>query len=446
MTSVVVVGGGLAGITAALTAADAGATVTLLESRPRLGGATSSFRRNGLWIDNGQHVFLRCCTRYLALLERIGSRGGVTMQNRLDIPVVLASGGRARLRRSALALPSPLHLAGALASYQALSVVDRMRAVTAVARLGRLDPTDPAVDAQTFGDWLAKHGQSGRSIEALWSLVTVATLNTAVSEASLSLAAQVFQTGLLARADAGDVGMPALPLQELHGDASARALAAAGVDVRLGARVRRVAGDLTVHLDEEVLYADAVIAAVPHDVAATLLPERVVARAAELGSAPILNVHVIYDRPVTSESFVAVLGELQWVFDRTAISGARGQHLAASISAANELAGLPVKELRTRLLPQFTAAFPAAGSAGVSDFFVTREPAATFRQRAGTAVLRPGATTAVPGLFLAGAWTATGWPATMEGAVRSGESAAAAALGAFPLAGAGRSTTEGAVA
>jgi squalene-associated FAD-dependent desaturase len=445
VTHILVVGGGLAGISAALAAADAGATVTLLESRPRLGGATTSFRRGDLHVDNGQHVFLRCCTAYRSLLSRIGSADDVTIQRRLDIPVVLGDGGRARLRRSALPLPAPLHLAGALATYRAIPLRERASVAMTALRLGRVDIA--SADVETFGGWLARRHQSPRAVAALWSLVTVATLNTPVDEASLALAAMVFQTGLLAKPDAADIGWAAVPLSRLHGDASLTALRRAGVDVRLATRVRRVDG-ASAATDAGVVRADAVVVAVPHDMAARLLPDGVAEGAGRLADSPILNAHLVLDRPVLDVPFAAVVdGDLQWVFDRTAIGGAaRGQYLAASISAADRLARLPVDALRARLLPQFRAAFPRMASAEVLDFFVTREPAATFRQTAGTAALRPGAVTRSPGLFLAGAWTDTGWPATMEGAVRSGTMAVAAALAATGSLPGDRARREGALA
>ena len=223
---VVVVGGGLAGITAALACADAGLPVTLLETRPRLGGATSSFRRGELMIDNGQHVFLRCCTAYRGLLARLGSEHLTSLQPRLDIPVLAEGGRSARLRRSRL--PAPLHLAGSLTRYGLISWSERVAFARAARALQKVDRDDPATDLQSFGGWLTRHGQSQAAIEALWDLVGVATLNAKADAASLSLAATVFQVGLLSDADAGDVGVPAVPLQVLHGDAAARALDRAG--------------------------------------------------------------------------------------------------------------------------------------------------------------------------------------------------------------------------
>ncbi|WP_432837440.1 hydroxysqualene dehydroxylase HpnE [Dactylosporangium sp. CA-092794] len=436
MTTVAVVGGGLAGITAALRCADAGASVTLFESRSKLGGLTHSFRRGELDVDNGQHVFLRCCTSYLALLERLGVDGKVTLQPRLAIPV--RAPGHATttwLRRSGL--PAPGHLAATLLRYSPLRPAERLRFVRAALALRRVDPAAAATDAQSFGAWLAAHGQSPRAVERLWDLVGVATLNARAGDASLALAATVFQIGLLTRAGAADLGWSLVPLGELHGRAALAALEAAGVDVRTGAKVLAVepAGrGWSVRTGGAEHPADQVIVAAPPDVAERLLPPGGVAVApgwsARLGSSPIVNLHVVYDRTVLEGGFLAAVGSpIQWVFDRTRQSGlAEGQYLAVSLSAADGLIDAPVAQLRAIMMPALADLLPAARDARVRDFFVTRERHATFRPAPGSAADRPGPATALPGLWLAGAWTATGWPATMEGAVRSGESAAAGAL------------------
>lgn len=420
---VVVVGGGLSGIAAALGLADAGAEVVLHEARPRLGGLTHSFRRDlpdgdGLWVDNGQHVFLRCCTSYLSLLERLGVAGFVELQPRLDVPVRSeASPAVGRLRRAAL--PAPLHLGAALAGYRWLPPAARARIVPAALALGRVDRDDPATDEVSFGDWLARHGQSDRAIETVWDLIGMATLNAPAERASLALAATVFQLGLLERNDAADIGWAAVPLQQLHGDAALGALTATGVEVRLGSKVTDLAD----------LDADQIVLAMPPVDTARLAGDAVDAPsgwAEALGSSPILNLHLVLDRTVLHEPFTAAVdGPLQWVFDRTASSGlASGQCLAVSLSAADDLIGLPVAELRDRFLPHLRRLLPDLAGAEIRDFFVTREPHATFRPAPGSARFRPGTRTHRPGLHLAGAWTATGWPATMEGAVRSGEAAA----------------------
>jgi squalene-associated FAD-dependent desaturase len=427
---VAVVGGGLAGITAALDCADDGAQVTLVEVRPRLGGAAYSFDRDGLRLDNGQHVFLRCCTDYMALLDRLGSRGLTTLQPRLDIPVLAPGAQPARLWRSGL--PAPLHLGGALATYRHLSPADRVRAMRAAMALRRLNPEDPRLDTRSFGDWLARHGQGPAAVEALWELIARPTLNLTCDEASLAQAAQVFRTGLLTAADAGDVGWARVPLGDIHDEPARRALTSAGVDVRTGWRAQRLAREgegWVVDGPSGRLDAEAVVIAVPHDRVEPLLPPGALAapeRLRALGVSPIVNLHVAYDRPVMGLPFAAaVRSPVQFVFDRTDSSGLdRGQLLAVSLSAADEDMERRPEQLRERYLPALADLFPAARGAQVERFVVTREHAATFRAAPGAAALRPGARTPLPGLVLAGAYTATGWPATMEGAVRSGHTAA----------------------
>jgi squalene-associated FAD-dependent desaturase len=435
-----VIGGGLAGITAAIALAESGADVTLLEARPRLGGATCSFSRAGLTVDTGQHIFLGCCTAYRGLLDRLGMAGHSTLQDRFDV-TVLAPGAdgrprKARLRRTAL--PGPLHMLPGLGRYPFLSLAERAKVARPALAMRFVDPADPAADTQRFGDWLARRGQSERTRRALWDLFSVSALNIAGDDASLALAAVVVKTGLLGKNNAADIGVPALPLGELHGDAGANLLAKLGARVMMGTKVAAIEpgeDGYRIQLAQgEPLTADAVVLAVPHEKAAPLmpsgaLPDETVAGWAGLGASPIVNVHVIYDRPVMDLPFVAAIDSpVQWVFDRTRISGLDKpgqQYLAISLSAADQYADTPVAELQEQFVPALAELFPAARDAEVTEFFVTRERRATFRQAPGSGALRPKAETLMPGLVLAGAWTDTGWPDTMEGAVRSGLAAAA---------------------
>ncbi|MEU5279834.1 hydroxysqualene dehydroxylase HpnE [Streptomyces asoensis] len=436
----VVVGGGLAGVTAALALADAGVRVTLLEGRPRLGGLAFSFRRGDLTVDNGQHVYLRCCTAYRWFLDRIEAGALAPLQDRLDVPVLdldRPAGRRlGRLRRDAL--PVPLHLGRSLATYPHLSLAERAAVGRAALALKGLDLTDPALDTQDFGSWLTAHGQSARAVEALWDLVGVATLNAVAGDSSLALAAMVFKTGLLSDPGAADIGWAHVPLGDLHDGLARKALDSAGVRTEVRTRVtslsRDARGTWSVQVPGETLRADAVVLAVPQREAYDLLPDGALddaGRLLDIGTAPILNVHVVYDRKVLDKPFFAALGTpVQWVFDRTAASGLReGQYLALSQSAAQDEIDEPVAALRRRYLPELERLLPRTRGAEVRDFFVTRERTATFAPGPGVGRLRPGARTKAPGLYLAGAWTATGWPATMESAVRSGVGAADAALG-----------------
>jgi hydroxysqualene dehydroxylase len=413
--------------------------VTLLEGRPRLGGAAFSFRRGELWVDNGQHVFLRCCTEYRDLLARLGAADRTHLQPRLDIPVLSPGGRTAHLTRTP-GLPAPLHLGAALARYSVLRPADRIRAAKGALALRRLNPTVASLDNCSLGTFLRQHGQSEPVIDALWGIVATATLNIAPDEASLALAAKVFRTGLLDDADAADIGWAAAPLGELHSEAAAAALDRAGVQICLGERVQTVrSGGIVTSRREERMrtwQADTVVVALPHQDAFAAVPELAdtpSSRARGLGVSPIVNVHVVYDRRVTDLPFAAaVRSPVQWLFDRTDSSGLGAQHsaaqyLAVTVSAAGDYVGVPSKQLQERFVAELARLLPAASRADVLDAFVTREKRATFRQAVGSNTLRPGTETELPGIFLAGAWTDTGWPDTMESAVRSGRAAADAA-------------------
>ena len=442
----VVIGGGLAGLTAAIALAEQGAEVTLLEAKPRLGGATCSFNRDGLIVDTGQHVFLRCCTAYQGLLGKLGMTAHAPVQPRFDVTVLAPGRAAARLHRTAL--PAPLHMLPGLAGFSLLTRSERAKVSLAALAMRRVNPADPATDTVRFGDWLARHGQSEHARRVMWDLFTISALNIAGDDASLSLAATVVKTGLLGDKDAADIGVPALPLGELHGDAAASLLTRLGARIHLGTKAAAIelasSPSFRVVLARgrdaglpDVIGADAVVLAVPPEQAARLIPAGSLPTAtvnawSGLGASPIVNVHVIYDRKVMDLPFAAgVNSPVQWVFDRTAISALKntgfsgpGQYLAVSLSAGDEYVDMPVADLRERFVPALAALLPAARDANVAEFFVTRERRATFRQAPGSGALRPPAGTKLPGLVLAGAWTDTGWPDTMEGAVRSGLAAA----------------------
>jgi squalene-associated FAD-dependent desaturase len=436
----VVVGGGLAGIAAALRLADAGREVVLLERRARLGGAAFSFERDGLSVDNGQHVFLRCCAAYRWLLSRLDAGTMTHLQPRLDIPVLRPDGKQARLSRVP-GVPAPAHLGAALARYRVLSPADRARVIRGALAFRLLDPADRTLDDQTLEQFLLAHGQTPATIEALWGIVATATLNLAPREASLALAAKVFRTGLLDTAAGGDVGYAVVPLGDIHSTAARRTLEARGVEVRLRHTVDKVEPGAVVHAaaGHQAYRADTgtVVLALPHREAFAALPALRTGRAASaagLGHSPIVNVHVVYDRQVTELPFAAaVSSDVQWFFDRTDSSGlrhtvSRGQYLAVTVSAADDLLAATSGALSGRFVEELARLLPHARRAEVLDVFVTRERRATFRQAAGSGAMRPDAAAGPEGVWLAGAWTDTGWPDTMESAVRSGIAAAEAAL------------------
>ena len=406
-----VVGGGLAGLAAALDLVDAGHEVTLLEARPTLGGAVQTLpERDGdppPPPDNGQHIALGCCTEYLGFLRRIGQADSVR-RTRLNLPVIGEDG------RVGLIRPGPV----ALLRYRHLPYGERLGVARTARALGRLDPAEH--DGETFGDLLRSLGQSDLAVERFWDVFMRPALNLRSDEASAALALFTVQTALLAGRGASDLVLPAAPLGAMHGDAAGEVLEDAGADVRLRARVASLDGSAVVLAEGERVEADAIILALPPAESARLLGEP----EPDLGESPIVSVHLLIDRQILRFPLAALLGSpAQWVFDRGRLTRhvpAPGQYLTVVASGAPELA-----EARGRYLVELVAAdlTTRLGRAQVLWSRVSREPAATFAGRPGTAALRLGVDTGRPGIVRAGAWTATGWPATMESAVRSGRRA-----------------------
>jgi squalene-associated FAD-dependent desaturase len=441
-THVAVVGGGLAGIAAALQLVDAGHRVTVFESRPRLGGATWSFTRQGRHFDNGQHVFLRCCDAYRRLLDRLGTTEKAPIQERLEIPVLRPRPGSEPMVSviSRSSLPAPLHLGRSLLSYRHLSGAERMRLGSAVRALMEVSAADPRLDQETFGAFLRRHGQSPAAIASLWDLIVLPTTNLRSDEVSAAVAVKVFKTGLLEQSDAADIGWAKVPLLELHGAPARRQLEQSGARVALRSKVdgfdvegqdagpRRV---VAVRSGGESVPVDAVVLAVPHLQAADLAPDAAGLDRQQLlalGTSPIIDVHVVYAARVMEYPIAAALdSSVQYVFDTSESAGVasdRTQCLAVSVSGADAEHGEHAEILIERYLAALGDLFPRARSTQVLDAVVTREHQATFRAVPGTATMRPSPVTRLPNFFLAGSWTDTGWPATMEGAVRSGNRAA----------------------
>lgn len=430
----VVCGGGLAGVAAACEGAALGAEVTLVERRPFLGGKAFSFTDPGTGreVDNGQHVFLGCCPAYMGLLRLLGTLRDTTLQRRLDVPVRDREGRRGRLR--AAPLPAPLHLGPSFAAYPHLTARERAAALRALAALGAMtERRRRALDEESFADWLTRHGQGPRAIARFWDLIVLPTCNDRSDRVSAALAAFVFREGFLRTATGSAIGWSRVGLTRLVDPAARRHLEARGGRV-LSGRAVAWAGPGEVRLtDGARLPADAVVLALPPGRIRAVAPDAL-PRDPGLGSSPIVNVHVWFDRRVMDEPFTAVVDSVaQWIFNRSAMAPdpGEGQHLAVSISGAREEVVMPRRLLGAMVAEELARLHPAARRAEVRAVAVVKEPHATFAQGPGQAARRPGARTPLPGVALAGAWTATGWPATMEGAVRSGIRAARAALRLF---------------
>lgn len=437
--TVVVLGGGLAGMTAALRLAERGYGVTLVERRPYLGGRAYSFadRETGVEVDNGQHVFLGCCTAYVQLLRDVGSLGRTHRQQRLRIEARGAGGRRGVL--AGLPLPAPFHLLASFLRYPHLGWRDKLRAVPALMRIQcERDHEREELRQTSFGDWLRANGQSPRAIAHFWELMALPSLNDHVDDVSASMAFMLFQTALLRNAHGADVGFAKASLADVMGTPIAERLRVLGAEVLLGRTVEGVdVGDdgvvSSVRLaGGETLAGDWVVSALAPETLLDALPEALrtsdaFAAASTHTWAPIVNLHVWYDRRVADFVFTAFLDSpVQWVFNRTRIAGLAGpgEYLTVSLSGAWEYWGQSKAELRALFIPELSRLLPAAREARVDRFIVVKEQRATFRSLPGGPANRLGATTPVANLVLAGDWTDTGWPATMEGAVRSGEAAA----------------------
>jgi len=386
---VAVVGGGLAGLSAALELVDAGHDVMLYEARPTLGGAVQTLPRGDgdpePPPDNGQHIALGCFTEYLRFLERIGQSGSVRRVP-LELPVIDEQGRTATIRPSA----------PALLRYRHLSLGERLRLLKALVRW------DDRPHRATFGEELRARGQSSRAVDRFWDVFIRPALNLRADEASSEAGLFTVRTALLGERSDSDLVLPTRPLGEMHGEAAGRALEAAGATIETGARVD----------DPDSLDADAVVLAVP--------PSE-----SELEYSPIVSVHLWFERPLLATPLAALLGsDAHWVFDRGRLTGnlpERGQYLTVVSSGAAELMELRGKELVDRIAGEVTERL---GAAELLWSRVSREPHATIAVRPGSDAHRPGPETARPHVVRAGAWTATGWPPTMEGAIRSGRAAA----------------------
>jgi hydroxysqualene dehydroxylase len=409
---VAVVGAGLAGLAAALDLVDAGLSVTVLEARPTLGGAVQTLpEREGdpqPPPDNGQHIALGCFTEYLRFLDRIGESGSV-LRKRLALPVIAEDGSVAEIR------PSPV----ALLTYGHLPRSDRLRLPLVLARLRKAR----ARENETFGAVLRRLGSSDAAIDRFWDVFIRPALNLRTDEANADAGLFTVRTALLGPRANADLILPVRPLGAMHGDAAGRVLAAAGATVKTEARVVAIQDNVATLSDGSDVGADSIVVALPPGESARLLDEP----DPRLEDSPIVSVHLWLDRKLLPTPLAALLAsDAHWVFDRGALTGhepERGQYLTVVSSGVPELLEIRGRELVDRIAGQLTERL---GPAELLWSRVSREPYATVALRPG--IVRPGSATGRPGVVRAGAWTDTGWPATMESAVRSGRAAAARVL------------------
>jgi squalene-associated FAD-dependent desaturase len=439
-SSIAVVGAGLAGISAACALADVGCRVQLFERRPFIGGRASSYEHPGTGevVDNCQHVLLGCCTNLLDFYRRIGSGDKIRWFDRLTF---IEPGGR-RSEIAPSSLPAPFHTSWSFLKAESLSLKDKVAISRAMLALVGGLPDDTA---ESFAVWLRAHAQTQAAIDRFWKVVLVSALNEDLDRMSVRYAAQVFRESFLKSAEAGKMGVPTVPLTDLYRPAL-QYIQQRGGDVLLRKSVDSISSNergVTLSADGEQIRADYVVLAVPYHALSRLLPnqngviaarERLLELLARFESSPITGIHLWFDREITELEHAVLLDRtIQWMFHKSKLQNRaarspqeQGSYLELVISASKSLVEKPRQEIIELALRELEEFFPRVKEAKLLKATVVKEVHATYSAQPMSDQYRPQAETEWPRVFLAGDWTATGWPATMEGAVRSGYKAAEA--------------------
>jgi squalene-associated FAD-dependent desaturase len=430
--SVAIVGGGLAGLAAGCALSEAGFRVSLFERRPYLGGRASSYEHPGTGevVDNCQHVLLGCCTNLLELYRRTGVTDKIRWYDRLTF---LEPGGRASVIGSA-PLPAPLHTSPSFLRAACLAFADKISIARAMMAM---TPSEPKDNGQSFLDWLRRHGQTERAIERFWKTVLVSALNEDLDRVSITYAVQVFRESFLKSAAAGRMGVPSVPLTELYNAAGEYIRARNGV-VQVRSSIDRFSADangVVLSNSSKELRFDYTVMAVPFDALERMLPgapeaDSLRSMLGRFETSPITGIHLWFDRQITGLDHAVLLDRtIQWMFHKSRLQGradTQGSYVELVVSSSKSLVEKSRNEVIELALKELREFFPAACQAQLVKATVIKEVHATYSPLPGVDRYRPGNATEWPRVFLAGDWTATGWPATMEGAVRSGYRAAEA--------------------
>jgi squalene-associated FAD-dependent desaturase len=417
----IVAGGGLAGLSAAAALCSAGHSVKLFEARPFLGGRATSYEIDSEIIDNCQHILLRCCVNLMDFYRRLGVENDIAFHREIFF---IEPGGRMSTLRAGI-LPAPNHFAESFLRMSFLSAGEKLDVVRAIRSIER-ERKRADLDRITMLEWLKEKRQPARAIERFWRQVLVSAINEELDRMAASHGFQVFRLGFLARKNSYEMGVPAVPLGRLYGQDAWKRIGQA--DLRMRAPVEKIVVEngLVQHVvvAGEQIRADHYVCALPFERIGAVLPDLAVDLAG-FEHSPITGIHLWFDRPVTSLPHATLLDRtIQWMFNKS-----EGRYIQLVVSASRSLETMPRADVIALALRELAEFFPAVREAKLEKSHVVKEIRATFSATPGLESRRPLSRTTIPNLFLAGDWTRSGWPATMEGAVRSGYLAAEAITG-----------------
>ena len=424
MPRVAVLGGGLAGMAAAAALGSTGFEVDLYEARPFLGGRATSWAPPGESeevIDNCQHILLRCCDNLLDLYRRLGALDKIQFHREFHF---MEPGGRTSVLKRGI-LPAPAHFLGSFLGLKYLGIADKICIAKAMRAIGVERVVRADLDAITMLDWLREKRQTPRAIERFWRQVLVSAINEELDRMAASHGFQVFWQSMLERADAYEMGIPSVPLRELYDEEALSRLARLHPRAGVTAIHRAEGRVVDIQTAEGAAQADYYVSALPFEKLQPLLPELPV-EWSRFGHSPITGIHLWFDRPITHLPHATLLDRtIQWMFNKQG-----GRYLQLVVSASRSLVNASRQEVIDLGVRELADFFPAVREARLEKAQVIKEIRATFSARPGLESVRPQAVTVLANLFLAGDWTRSGWPATMEGAVRSGYLAAEAVCAA----------------
>jgi len=439
--TVTIIGGGVAGMSAACALAEANFRVQLVERRGYLGGRASSYLHPGVneVIDNCQHVLFGCCTNLIGFYRRIGVAGKIHWTS--DMTMIEPGGRRSRLgpfELGPLRLPAPLHSAPSFLRAKAFSFQDKLALGRAMRAMMQIDPLDATTES--LGDWLRRHKQTEGALNRFWRLVIASALNAEIDSIAVPYAAKVIRELFLNSAEAGSMGVSRVPLSELYAGVTPF-LTERGGSVHLNTHVEGAAWDeevsqWTIRTRAGEFTSDFVIVAMPFEATAQLLPQLPAAEGAEALARqiekhehwPLCSVHLWFDREITELEHAVLLDrEIHWMYNQSRVQTGRGGHYIELVqSASRRFVALPREEAIRQAVAELAEFFPRVKEAKLEKVALVKEVRATFGVPPGIDAARPAAVSPWPSLFLAGDWTATGWPSTMESAARSGHLAAEA--------------------